>query len=205
MRRGCGAGEGRCADGAAGGAQGLGEEEQAQKSGECGGGEDDGDEAKEGSKELTFDFKPKEINVTVEKLRELGYTVDWQGNELRSEDQIVELKPQDVILSKDCVEYLVKVAKFIDDLLVKFYGLEPFYNVEKPEDLIGHLIIGLAPHTLVGVLGRIIGFTEANVCLAHPLWHSAKRRDCDGDEDSLMLALDTVLNFSKSYLPRSRV
>jgi DNA polymerase II large subunit len=40
-----------------------------------------------------------------------------------------------------------------------------------------------------------------NVCYAHPLWHSAKRRDCDGDEDALMLALDTVLNFSKSYLP----
>jgi len=46
-----------------------------------------------------------------------------------------------------------------------------------------------------------VGFTGLNVCYAHPLWHSAKRRDCDGDEDTLMLALDAVLNFSKLYLP----
>ncbi len=149
-------------------------------------------------------FKPKEINVSVEKLRELGYTVDWQGNELKSEDQIVELKPQDVILSKDCAEYLVKVAKFIDDLLVKFYGLEPFYNVEKPEDLIGHLVIGLAPHTSAGVLGRIIGFTDVLAGYAHPYFHAAKRRNCDGDEDCVMLLLDGLLNFSRYYLPDKR-
>jgi DNA polymerase II large subunit len=53
----------------------------------------------------------------------------------------------------------------------------------------------------VGILGRIIGFTSSQVCYAHPYWHSAKRRDCDGDEDALMLALDVLLNFSKSYLP----
>ena len=39
------------------------------------------------------------------------------------------------------------------------------------------------------------------MCYAHPVWHSAKRRDCDGDEDALMLALDTLLNFSRVYLP----
>jgi len=69
------------------------------------------------------------------------------------------------------------------------------------EDLVGHLVVGLAPHTSVGILGRIIGFTSLNVCYAHPIWHSAKRRDCDGDEDALMLALDTLLNFSREYLP----
>jgi DNA polymerase II large subunit len=37
--------------------------------------------------------------------------------------------------------------------------------------------------------------------MAHPFWHSAKRRDCDGDEDSIMLALDAFLNFSKEFLP----
>ena len=61
--------------------------------------------------------------------------------------------------------------------------------------------MGLAPHTSVGILGRIVGFTRLDVCYAHPLWHSAKRRDCDGDEDTLMLALDTILSFSKAYLP----
>ncbi|MBT8171485.1 DNA polymerase II large subunit, partial [Candidatus Bathyarchaeota archaeon] len=44
-------------------------------------------------------------------------------------------------------------------------------------------------------------FTPLKVCYAHPLWHSAKRRDCDGDEDTLMLGLDTILNFSKVFLP----
>ncbi len=149
-------------------------------------------------------FKPKEIGVSVEKLRELGYEHDWKGNELKSEEQIVELKPQDVILSKNAAEYLVRVAKFIDDLLVKFYGLEPYYNVEKPEDLIGHLVIGLAPHTSAGVLGRIIGFADVLAGYAHPYFHAAKRRNCDGDEDCVMLLLDGLLNFSRAYLPDKR-
>ncbi len=149
-------------------------------------------------------FRPREIGVSVEKLRELGYEHDWKGNELKSEDQIVELKPQDIILAKDAANYLVRVAKFIDDLLTKFYGLEPYYNVEKPEDLIGHLVIGLAPHTSAGVLGRIIGFADVLAGYAHPYFHAAKRRNCDGDEDCVMLLLDGLLNFSKAYLPDKR-
>jgi DNA polymerase II large subunit len=62
-------------------------------------------------------------------------------------------------------------------------------------------VIGLSPHTSVGVIGRIIGFTKASVCFAHPFWHAAKRRDCDGDEDSVSLALDILVNFSKQFLP----
>ena len=33
------------------------------------------------------------------------------------------------------------------------------------------------------------------------MWHSAKRRDCDGDADSIMLLMDVFLNFSKEFLP----
>jgi DNA polymerase II large subunit len=73
---------------------------------------------------------------------------------------------------------MVAVAQFMDDLLVKCYGLEPFYNVRKPDDLVGHLVIGLAPHTSAGVLARIVGFTRANVGYAHPFFHAAKRRNC---------------------------
>jgi DNA polymerase II large subunit len=47
----------------------------------------------------------------------------------------------------------------------------------------------------------VIGFTKASVVFAHPFWHAAKRRDCDGDEDSVSLALDILLNFSKKFLP----
>ncbi|MEM1565696.1 MAG: DNA polymerase II large subunit [Candidatus Bathyarchaeia archaeon] len=146
-------------------------------------------------------FKPAEIGVPVEKLVQLGYRHDIYGKPLTSPDQICELKIQDIVIPVKCAEYFVRVANFLDELLVKVYGLPPYYNVKNIDDLVGHLVVGLAPHTLVGVLGRIIGFTNLNVCYAHPVWHSAKRRDCDGDEDALMLALDTLLNFSRKYLP----
>jgi len=146
-------------------------------------------------------FRPEEIGVPVEKLRQLGYHHDSDGNPLVNPSQVCELKTQDVIVPLKTAEYFVRVAGFMDELLEKVYELPSYYNVKKVDDLVGHLILGLAPHTSVGILGRILGFTPLNVCYAHPLWHSAKRRDCDGDEDTLMLALDTVLNFSKAYLP----
>ncbi len=146
-------------------------------------------------------FKAKEIGVSVEKLREHGYRYDSEGNILTELNQICELKVQDIIIPRKCAEYFVQVANFLDELLEKVYELPSYYNVKKVDDLVGRLVVGLAPHTSVGIIGRIIGFTPLNVCYAHPLWHSAKRRDCDGDEDTLMLALDTILNFSKVYLP----
>ncbi|BAM70648.1 DNA polymerase II large subunit [Methanothermobacter sp. CaT2] len=149
-------------------------------------------------------FTPREVGVSVERLRELGYTRDCYGDELEDEDQILELRVQDVVISEDCADYLLRVANFVDDLLERFYDLERFYNVKTREDLVGHLIAGLAPHTSAAVLGRIIGFTGASACYAHPYFHSAKRRNCDSDEDSVMLLLDALLNFSKSYLPSSR-
>ena len=149
-------------------------------------------------------FKPYEIGVSVEKLRKLGYLVDYKGDELRNDSQIVELFPQDVILSERAGEYFTRVAKFVDDMLESFYGLPRFYNVSKKEDLVGHLIIGLAPHTSAGVLGRIIGFTKANAWYAHPYFHAATRRDCDGDENASMLLLEALLDFSVRFLPASR-
>ena len=76
-----------------------------------------------------------------------------------------------------------------------------FYNIDDSKDLIGHLVVGLAPHTSAGIIGRIIGFTPARSIYAHPFWHNAKRRNCDGDEDGIMLLLDPLLNFSRYYLP----
>ncbi|ASA78430.1 DNA-directed DNA polymerase II large subunit [Thermococcus sp. 5-4] len=149
-------------------------------------------------------FKPKEIGTSVEKLRELGYTHDFEGKPLERDDQILELRVQDVILPYEAGRYLLKVARFIDDLLEKFYGLQRFYNAEKMEDLVGHLVIGLAPHTSAGIIGRIIGFSDVLVGYAHPYYHAAKRRNCDGDEDAVMLLLDALLNFSKYYLPEKR-
>lgn len=149
-------------------------------------------------------FKPSEIGLSVEKLKELGYSYDYKGNPLRSEDQIVELKPQDIILAKDAANYLLKVANFVDELLEKFYGLEAYYKANDIHDLVGHLVIGLAPHTSAGVLGRIIGFSDVLAGYAHPFFHAAKRRNCDGDEDCVMLLLDGLLNFSRQFLPEKR-
>ncbi|HKT21362.1 MAG TPA: DNA polymerase II large subunit, partial [Nitrososphaerales archaeon] len=47
----------------------------------------------------------------------------------------------------------------------------------------------------------IVGFSATEVCLANPYWHSAKRRDCDGDGDSLLLLMDVLINFSLQYVP----
>jgi len=146
-------------------------------------------------------FKPAEIGVTIEKLRQLGYSHDTHGESLADPNQVCELKIQDVVIPRKAAKYFEHVANFIDELLVRVYKLPSYYNIKSSDDLIGHLIMGLAPHTCVGILGRIVGFTELNVCYAHPIWHSAKRRDCDGDEDAVMLALDTLLNFSRRYLP----
>ncbi len=149
-------------------------------------------------------FKPKEIHLSVEKAKELGYTKDYKGNPLVSEDQILVLKPQDFILSKHGLEYFYRVASFVDDMLVGLYGMKPYYNLKKPLDLIGHLFLAMAPHTSNSVLVRLIGYTEANVGFGHPYFHTSKRRNCDGDEDAVFLLLDAFINFSKSFTNSSR-
>jgi len=145
-------------------------------------------------------FKPAWIGTPIPKLHELGYTTDIDGKPLVSADQTVEIKMQDVIIPHESGRYLVQTCKYIDTELVKFYGKPSFYNVKNNEELVGHLIIGLAPHTSVGIVGRIIGYTETHVCYGTPNWHSAKRRDADGDADSIMLLMDALLNFSRQFL-----
>jgi DNA polymerase II large subunit len=123
-------------------------------------------------------FRPREIGTSIEILYELGYREDIHGKPLSDPSQVLELRPQDILISEKCAEYLVKASLFIDELLGRFYDLPPFYRVQKREDLIGHLLVGLAPHTSAGVLARLIGFSRANVGYAHPFFHAAKRRNC---------------------------
>ncbi len=145
-------------------------------------------------------FKPSWIGTSIEKLHGLGYTHDIDGNLLENPEQTVELRMQDVVIPYESGNYLVSTCKYIDTLLEKFYQKPPFYNVSNPDELVGHLIIGLAPHTSVGIVGRIVGYTETHVCFGTPNWHSAKRRDADGDADSMMLLMDSLLNFSRQFL-----
>lgn len=146
-------------------------------------------------------FYPSEIGTSVEILKKMGYDRDMDGKELVDPNQLVELKHHDVLLNKRGGEYLLKVSKFVDDLLVRFYKMEPFYRAQAPEDLLGHFVMTLSPHTSAGVLCRIIGFTDASVGFAHPYIICARRRNCDGDEDTTMLLLDALINFSRNYLP----
>ena len=145
-------------------------------------------------------FKPAWIGTSPEKLVQLGYTRDINGKPLINSDQLLELRIQDVIIPHECGEYLVQTSKYIDTELAKLFGHPQFYKVKTTEDLIGHLMIGLAPHTSVGIVGRIIGYTNTHVCYGTPVWHSAKRRDADGDADSIMLLMDSLLNFSRLFL-----
>ena len=149
-------------------------------------------------------FKPSEIGTPWRRLSELGYSHDVFGEALTSDEQMLELLPQDFVASRSARQHLLSTCQFVDDLLIRFYKMKPFYEATEELDLVGHLGIGLAPHTSGGVLCRIIGWTDASAGYAHPLFHAAKRRNCDGDEDSLMMLLDGLLNFSKTILPSGR-
>ena len=156
-------------------------------------------------------FKPKEIGTSIEKLKSLGYEFDVHGNELVDEDQVLELKIQDIVLpaSTEALDetsdrVFLRVAQFVDDLLENVYGEKRFYNVKTTSDLVGHLVVALAPHISAGAVGRIIGFSKTQGVLAHPYFHSMVRRDCDGDELCCMLILDAMINFSRQYLPAHR-
>ena len=156
-------------------------------------------------------FRPREIATGVEKLKTMGYTHDVFDKELVDEDQILELMPHDIVLPSSfespeerADDVFIKVTNFVDDLLVCFYGLKPFYKVKKRADLIGHLGVCMAPHNCAGVVCRFIGFSNTLGLFASPYMHAAIRRDCDGDEASIMLLGDVLLNFSRSFLPEHR-
>jgi DNA polymerase II large subunit len=146
-------------------------------------------------------FKPSQLHVSIETLRDLGYQSDENGLPLESEEQILELKPQDIIIPQDAVDHFKRLADYIDDLLVRFFKTNAFYNIKDSNDLLGALAVGISPRSSLGVVGRIVGFTSARACFAHPVWHAAKFRDCSGDVDSITLLMDVLLNFSSELCP----
>jgi len=156
-------------------------------------------------------FKPKEISVNIDKLKSLGYDRDIYGEFLIDENQILELMPHDILLPTSSAfsderadDVFIRICNFIDDELCRFYGLNPFYNVNRKEDLIGKLGVCMAPHNCAGVICRFIGFSNTSGLFASPYMHAAIRRDCDGDEASIMLLGDVLLNFSREFLPSHR-
>lgn len=142
-------------------------------------------------------FRPREIGMTLEQAGQLGY-------EVKSIDDICELRPQDVVLPLNCSEEILSTAQYMDNLLVNLYEMDPYYNCEEVNDLIGHYIMGIAPHTSGAILSRIIGFANVKGHYGHPFFHAAKRRNCDGDIDAIILLMDGLINFSKKFLPGHR-
>ena len=132
-------------------------------------------------------FKPMEVFVSVEKLKEMGYEEDIYGKPLENERQILDLKPHDILLSSSpespderADDVFLRVAGFVDEELEKLYGLKRFHNLRRREDLIGQLGVCMAPHNCAGVVCRFIGFTKAQGVMASPYMHAAIRRDCLG-------------------------
>ena len=132
--------------------------------------------------------RPAELDVTAADFRSLGYEEDVHGDPLRHDDQLVELKVQDVVLSEGAAEHMLRTADFVDDLLASYYGLDPFYDLDERDGLVGELVFGMAPHTSAATVGRIIGFTTAAVGYAHPYFHAAKRRNCFHPETKVWYA-----------------
>ena len=132
-------------------------------------------------------FKPAEIGISLQRLGELGYAKDVDGEELTEENQVVSLHPQDVILTESCLDHLLKVSKFVDDELSRIYGGKTFYGCSSIEDLYGHLVIALAPHTSAGTVGRILGYTKVKGAYQHPFFHAAKRRNCLTPETDIVI------------------
>ncbi len=149
-------------------------------------------------------FYPRELNMTIERAHKLGYSHDAEGNPLERDDQLVEMFVQDIVVNEGCGDWLLNNMKFADDLLAKFYKLQPYYYAKTRDDVIGHLVIGLAPHTSAGIVARVIGYTKTRLGWGHPYFVMCKRRNIDGDQDSVMLLMDALLNFSHSYLSHSR-
>ncbi|MEI6058481.1 MAG: LAGLIDADG family homing endonuclease, partial [archaeon] len=130
-------------------------------------------------------FKPHEVGVDFMKLRELGYKKDFRGDELVGNEQILTLMPHDIVLPSCPVspdergdDVFFNISKFIDDEFEKFYKLPRYYNLKSKEDLVGQLVVCMAPHNCAGVIGRIIGFGKMQGLTASPYMHAAMRRDC---------------------------
>ena len=73
---------------------------------------------------------------------------------------MLELLPQDFIPSLGLKDHLLATCGFVDELLIRFYGMEPFYNASTEVDLVGSLpsVLPLIPQEescvelLVGLL-----------------------------------------------------
>jgi DNA polymerase II large subunit len=149
-------------------------------------------------------FKPDEADITVEKAIKLGYTHDIEGNALTDGQQILELKVQDYIAPTSLKDEFLNTSRFVDEMLIRLYNQKPYYSCDSGDDLVGHLFATLAPHTSGAILCRLVGFTDIKGGYFHPYSIAGRRRNSDGDIDSVILLMDCLVNFSRTYLSSNR-
>ena len=146
-------------------------------------------------------FYPKEVMVSVEKLRTLGYTKDYVGNELVEDTQLVEIEApgrgdKQELRRAHAQHSEVRrrsACQVLQDGAVLQRGQHTGHGRPVRHN-------ACAAHQRRGaVQGNRLHRREGG--LAHPYTISARRRNCDGDEDTTMLLLDALVNFSRSYLP----
>lgn len=147
-------------------------------------------------------FKPFEINLPLEFLKDLGYFYDIHGNIILSDDQEILLQPNDIIVPEDLVDDILHVMAFINDELTFLFNKEPLYDLSiGSKSIIGSNVIGINKNYSVGMYGRIIGFSNAPVCYASPIWHLSKGSYCNGEmTDSFVLDFDCLLNLDLSQI-----
>ena len=58
-------------------------------------------------------FKPIEINVSIAALHQLGYYFDYHGKPLSNLNQLIPLKPFDIILPNNLIPKLLNILNFI--------------------------------------------------------------------------------------------
>jgi DNA polymerase II large subunit DP2. len=92
-------------------------------------------------------FRASEIETPWKTLVKLRYTRDADGEPLKNDEELLELLPQDGIRTRLASSHLLSTCSFVDDLLVRFYEMPTFYMAKSLEHIVGHIAIGLAPHT----------------------------------------------------------
>ncbi|MHA1977425.1 MAG: hypothetical protein ACW98F_14805 [Candidatus Hodarchaeales archaeon] len=146
-------------------------------------------------------FTANEINTPINELQRLGYSHDIFGENLTQKEQLIEIFPYDIIINEEGLKFLFTQSKFLDDELAFQYNKSPYYRFQSHKAVTGSLVVGISPTSQIGVIGRLIGYTNSNVLFAHPLWHLLKSRSCNGVTDSITLLLDVLLNFSREFVP----
>lgn len=109
-----------------------------------------------------------------------------------------------MIPSRNSLKHLISIYNFTNKLLTQFYNLNSFYSINTKSDLINQLTIKLTPHTSNKILYHIIDFTNTSNNYTHTLFHTTKQKNYNKNENSIILLLNKLLNFSQKILPTNQ-